>query len=459
MNFGKVVARLNLLWLAAALATLPAYSRAPQVARQFADTDSAESLSFGRQADQEVRARAKEKADRDEDREQERQDREQEKRDRAQDREDRLQDLYDEGRDALDESRFQQAEEDFSKLAEMKGQQTDAALYWKAYAQNMQGKKDSALATLADFKQRFPQSRWSKDVNVLELEVHQSTGRAPQPEAQSDEDLRILALQGVMNSDPAHALSIVEKQLNGSASPKEKAKILFLVAQNGSPQAMEVVGRIAKGQSNPDLQRKAVEYLGMFGGAQSKKLLSEIYVSSSDVSVKRAILRSYMISGDRQDLFEAAKTEKNEDLKREAIRQLVISGGQGELQQLYQTEPSSDIRREILQGFFLSGDSQKLVQAAQNEKDPELRRVAIRNLGLIGGDASAKALQDIYTRETDASLKKEVLNAYFLQGNAKSLVAIAKSEKNSELKKIAVEKLSLMGSKEGNEYLMELLNK
>jgi hypothetical protein len=51
------------------------------------------------------------------------------------------------------------------------------------------------------------------------------------------------------------------------------------------------------------------------------------------------------------------------------------------------------------------------------------------------------------------------LNAYFLQGNAKALVAIAKSEKNTELKKVAVEKLSLMGSKEGNEYLMELLNK
>jgi hypothetical protein len=56
-------------------------------------------------------------------------------------------------------------------------------------------------------------------------------------------------------------------------------------------------------------------------------------------------------------------------------------------------------------------------------------------------------------------VKAEVLNAYFLQGNAKALVAIARSEKDPELKKTAVSKLSLMHSKEGTEYLMELLQK
>jgi hypothetical protein len=51
------------------------------------------------------------------------------------------------------------------------------------------------------------------------------------------------------------------------------------------------------------------------------------------------------------------------------------------------------------------------------------------------------------------------LNAYFLQGNAKALVAIARTEKDPELRKTAVSKLALMNSKEGTEYLMELLQK
>jgi len=129
------------------------------------------------------------------------------------------------------------------------------------------------------------------------------------------------------------------------------------------------------------------------------------------------------------------------------------------LEQLYKTETSSDVRREILQAFFLAGDSGRLVQAAQGEKDAELRRAAIRNLGLIHSDDSGKALQEIYSKETDHEVKAEVLNAYFLQGNAKALVAIARSEKDPELKKTAVSKLTVMHSKEGTDYLMELLQK
>ena len=309
-----------------------------------------------------------------------------------------------------------------------------------------------------------------------------STGQKTNPEAESDQDLKILALRAVLQNDPTRAMPIVEKVLNGPASPKDKAKVLFLVAQTGSPQAMEVLAKIARGQSNPELQRKAVEYLGMFGGVRggveggveggvpggvsgpkrsssSRQLLAEVYASTTDASVKRAVLRSYMLSGDKENLFAAAKSEKDEALRREAIRQLGLVHGTSQLEQLYQAENSTDLRREILQAFFLAGESGKLVQAAQSEKDPELRRAAIRSLGLIHSDDSAKALQTIYSRETDRGLKEEVLNAYFLQGNAAALVAIAKSEKDSELKKEAVQKLSLMHSKEATDYLMELLQK
>ena len=117
------------------------------------------------------------------------------------------------------------------------------------------------------------------------------------------------------------------------------------------------------------------------------------------------------------------------------------------------------MKREILQAFFLAGDSGRLVEAANGEKDPELRRTAIRNLGLINSADSAKALQTLYAKETDRGLRGEVLNAYFLQGNATALVAIARSEKDPELKKLAVSKLSLMHSKEATDYLMEILQK
>jgi HEAT repeat protein len=197
----------------------------------------------------------------------------------------------------------------------------------------------------------------------------------------------------------------------------------------------------------------------MFGGGESRKTLADVYAKTSDESVKRAILKSYMISGDKADLFAAAKSEADVTLRREAIRQLGLVHGVDELQQLYQKESSTEVKREILQAFFLAGDSHRLAEAARSEKDPELRRAAVRNLGLINSTDSANALQSIYSKETDRDVRKEVLHAYFIQGNAAGLVSIARGEKDPELKKEAVSKLALMHDKAATDYLMEILQK
>ena len=370
---------------------------------------------------------------------------------------DHMQELYDEGRGYLDEDDFGDAANKFSELAALNGPQTDAALYWKAYAENKQGKREAALADTAELKRRFPQSRWKKDAEALEIEVKQRSGATVNPDAENDQDLKFLALQGIMNNDPDRGIPLIAKYLNGPGTPKEKSKALFVLAQSGSPQATDTLRKIALGQGNPELQRKAVEYLGIFGGKNNRATLQKVYTGSNDPEVKRAVIRAYMISGDHEHLLALAKGEKDEALKREAIRNLGISGGRNELQQLYQSENSTEAKKEILQALFLSGDAQKLAQVAQDEKNPELRKAAVRSMGLMGG--RQPELQSIYNKETDRSVKEEVLNAYFIGGNASGLIAIAKSERDPGLKKEAVQKLSLMGSKEANDYLMELLQK
>lgn len=449
MTQRNTVCRTTLIWIAlAALLLSPAGTRAARLVANLPAGHYFLAPQDSQDREQEAR-----------DREQEKRDREQEARDREQEKLDRLQELYEDGREALEEDRYEKAESKFDQLAKMNGPQTDAALYWKAYAENRMGKREAALTTLADMKKRFAQSRWQRDADVLGLEVNQSNGQTPKPEDQSDEEMKMLALQGIMNSNPEKGVTILEAILNGTGTPKLKSKALFMAAQSGLPQGREVLAKVAKGQSNPELQREAIKYLGLFGGAQSRQIMAEVYASNPDTSVKRAILRAYMLGGDKEHLFAAAKGEKDESLRREAIRQLGLVHGVSELEQLYQMETSADLRREILQAFFLAGESGKLVQVAQSEKDPELRRTAIRNLGLIHSDESGKALQTIYSKETDRGLKEEVLNAFFLQGNASALVAIARSEKDPELKKTAVSKLSLMHSKEATDYLMELLQK
>lgn len=168
----------------------------------FAESDS----------DQDVREREQEKRDR----EQEARDRQQEKKDREQERVDRLQGLYDEARDALDEEKYVQAAEKFNALVQMNGPQTDAAIYWKAYAENRQGKRDAALATVAELKRRYPQSRWKRDGEALEIEIKNRVGTPVKVDDASDDEIFILAFQGLMNSNPEAG---IKKRNKSSAVP------------------------------------------------------------------------------------------------------------------------------------------------------------------------------------------------------------------------------------------------
>src|SRR5258708_30597335 len=288
MTIGNSIGKTNMAWIGvAALLLAPAVTRAHGLkAIPEQSADSLQDPQDAQDKEQEKREREQEARER----EDEKREREQEARERAQEKVERLQELYNDGREDLDEERYDQAADKFRQLVELNGSQTDAALYWKAYAENRLGKRDTALATIADMKRRFPQSRWQKDATALEIEVKQSTGQPVKPADQSDEELKMLAIQGLMSSDPERTFPLLQKVLNGTGTPREKSKALFVIAQSGSPQAQTILGKIARGQSNPELQRKAVEYLGLFGGSEARKKLAEVYASSSDASVNHAIL-------------------------------------------------------------------------------------------------------------------------------------------------------------------------
>jgi tetratricopeptide (TPR) repeat protein len=369
----------------------------------------------------------------------------------------RADDLYDEGREAIEEGRYDRAVDRFNRLIDLKTTRTDAALYWKAYSLAKLGQRDEALATLADLQKRFADSRWLKDAKALDVEVRQASGQTVSPASQEDDELKLMALRGIMQSDPEQAFPIIEKMLTGPNSLKVKDRALFVLSQSRSARARDIIAGIAKGNGNPDLQLKAIRYVGIMGGNDNRQILADAYRASADVAVKRAILRSYMVSGDRERLFALAKGETDQSLRSDAVRQLGVMHSSSELSQLYQTEPSVEVKKQILQAMFVGGDADKLIELAKGEKDPELRKTAIRNLGMMKRTGTSDALTGIYASDASLDVKKAVVNALFIQGNAAGLVTLARGEKNVEMKKEIVSKLSIMKSKEATDYLLELL--
>jgi tetratricopeptide (TPR) repeat protein len=219
------------------------------------------------------------------------QDREKEREQRDREREARL---YDQGRDDIDQGRYDRAIGRFNEVVSMKGARADAALYYRAFAQNRSGQRAEALATLAALEKDYPKSRYLTQAKALDAEVRRNSGQPVRPENQADEELKILAIAALQNSDPEQAVPMLEKQLQGTASPRVKSRALFVLAQSDSPRAREVLKNIARGSSTPELQNQAINYLGTQGGRESRAVLAEIYSSTPDVDVKRRILREML---------------------------------------------------------------------------------------------------------------------------------------------------------------------
>jgi hypothetical protein len=375
----------------------------------------------------------------------------------ADDRRSEADDAYEEATDALDEERWDRAIAQFDRVASQKSKRADGALYWKAYAQNRKGQRAEALATLAELRKLHPQSRWLDDARALEVEVRQASGQPVAPDATTNEDEKLMALNALMNSDPDRAVPMIEKFLERRPSPKLQERALFVLGQSGSPQARAILGRIARGEGRPDLQRKAIRYLGISGGEESRALLAEVYRASTDADVKKAVLQGFLVSGDKTRVLELAKTEKDPDLRRSAVHLLGAMGARDEIWALYQAESSPEVKKGLLQAMFVGGDATRLLEVAKTEKDEGLRRTAVRNLGLISSKKTGDALVAIY--QNDAALRDAAIEGLFLQQNAAALITIARQEKDPALRKAVVQKLSIMHSKEATDFLLELLEK
>ena len=363
---------------------------------------------------------------------------------------------YADAKALLDESKYSEAAARFDQIARTHGRRADAAIYWKAYAQNKMTQRAQALASIAELRQQYPQSRWLREAGALELEIKNASGVRPNPEEQPDEELKLLALNSLIDSEPDRAIPIIEKILAGNSSPKLKDRALFVLGQSGKPQAHDILVAIAKSQRNPELQDKAIHNLGIAGDG---KALADVYNGTTNVDAKRNVLHGLMVAGDQARVFAIAKAETNPDLKRDAIHQLGVMGAHEQLHELYKTATTSDIKLELLHSMAIGGDTTSLIDVAKGERDPEVRKAAIHGLGISGSKEAGTALVEMYNGPSDPDTKRDIIHALFIQGDAHDLVTLARKETNVEMKKELVHSLSIMGSKEANDYLIELLNK
>jgi hypothetical protein len=364
---------------------------------------------------------------------------------------------YEAGQRALEGHRYSEALEYFNQVASRAGNRADGALYWKAYALIRLGRQDEARGAIADLRKSYASSRWLDDAKALEVEA----GKPVTPESESDEELKLIALNGLMQSDPDRALPLLDSLLKSAQPPKIKRQAIFVLAQSNSPKGQQLLEQVARGQGNPDLQLAAIRYLGerrRQGG--SNPILAEIYASSNDVNVKRAILNAFESARDKDRLLQIAKTEKQQDLRLQAIRLLgSIQGTQADLWALYQAETTPEGKQQILESMPSAGNLDKMLEVARTERDPKVRRFAIQTLSTPRASNTGDSLATIYSSEQDEAVKRAILDALSGQRNVKAMIQIARAEKDNRMQQRILEHLVGMHSPEASDYLMEIIKK
>jgi HEAT repeat protein len=361
---------------------------------------------------------------------------------------------YDRGTRALDEGRWDEARQIFDQIARAKAPRADGALYWKAYSENRLGRRDEALATLASLRQQYPSSEWLNDAQALTAEIQQQAGKPVDPNAEANEELKLMAINVLINGDPERAVPLLEKILKSGSSIRLKDRALFVLTQSRSPQAQQLLLTMAKGGSNPDLQLRALKYLAMGGNKNVSADIAGIYNSSHDLAIRKQALNSLFMAKAADELFNIARTEQDANLRSEAIQVLGMLRQSDKLMQLYQAGIAKD---SVLDSMFLLGDASRVLEILRTEKDPKLRASAIHSLGLMHSQQAGDSLVALYSSEQDMAMKKQIVESLWLQHNAKALVDIARKEPSPEMKREIVQRLTMMKSKEATDYLMELL--
>jgi len=252
---------------------------------------------------------------------------------------------YAKGTHAMNDQHWSDAVSDFDQVINAKGAKVDAALYWKAYSLNKLGRGPLALATCYQLRAQYTASPWNKDCSALSIDLQGSyvSGGIPpvppvppiepigpdfgsdgSPAHGSDADLKMLALNSLLNQDPARAIPVLRGILAGNQPENLKKHALFVLAQSKSPEAQSILNDAAAGKMGPELQRQAIQSIAVFQGKRSNDTLAEIYRTTSDPKVKKSIISAFFITGDAPRMVDLARNEKDLELKRSIVSQLAL---------------------------------------------------------------------------------------------------------------------------------------
>lgn len=384
------------------------------------------------------------------------------------------------GRDLIEEERWREAARSFKDFAATypRHKSVDAALYWLAFALKKQGNFSEADQTLTRLIKEHPKSSWKDDAQAMRVEMAPQLGNQAAinealeaGEGKSDNELKSLALQSLVFSNPERALPLLQDVLkpDSKAPLNHKQTALVFLAQMGN-RGFDTLLDVARNDKDTELRRTAIFWLGQSNDERAFEFLKEVVMAGGE---KKPLLDSalFAIAQSRNPrargyLLEMARSAPSLELRRSAIVNIGMRGGDeavGELLAIYDTESDVELKKQILFALSMGGNPRaraKLLDIARGDANIELRKQAVFWLGQRGGEEALAELLQIYDAEQSDAVKEHMLMV-LAQSRSKTalrkLMEIAKTSPSIELRKRAVFWLGQSRDPEAKKFVEDLL--
>ena len=324
--------------------------------------------------------------------------------------------MYEEAKRLVYEKEWSRAVDALRKFAQefKKSAYLDDSIYWLSYSmyklsasldsidQQIEIQKE-ALERLNSLIEGFSTSSWVYDAKTLRIEVAEDlvkkgltdyrkyiNGSLQAKKGDPELELKLVALDALLNMDAEMAFPILEKIVRGAENPKLRERAIFVLSQSKDPKVVPIMVEMATKDPDIKVKGQAIFWLGQRRTKESVEALLKIYETTTDIQIKDKLIFAFSQNRNekaREKLIEIAKNDPDNKAKEKAIFWLGQRQEKESLDaliQIYDTTTDPKIKEKLIFAFSQNKDKQtsdKLTDIARNDADLKSRERAIFWLG------------------------------------------------------------------------------
>ena len=366
------------------------------------------------------------------------------------------------------------------------------ALYWAAFALYKNDDLVRARSLLFTQQERYAKAATLRDGYALLARIQTALAKQGDSEAAAwltehaqpvepargcpdeddEDDVRVAALNGLLQMDATNALPILKKVLakRDGCSAGLRRKAVFIVSQKHGGETEDILLDVARNDPDSEVRQQAVFWLSQVGSDRAVTALDSILRSATDPELQdKAIFALSQIHNARaaQILRDYATNERASDEAREKaifwLGQQRSPENAAFLRGLYAKVTGEDLKEKVIFSLSQMGGADNgrwLMDIALNEREPvEMRKKALFWAGQTGGNL--EQLVGLYDRMQDQEMKEQLIFVYSQRHEAAALdqlIRIAKTEQDKELRKKAIFWLGQSHDPRAAQVLLEIIN-